>query len=91
MGSKCDLNVVLRSLYDSVSILISQIKAHLVKTIWHSTKRFELHMIQIQGVHECGTKGECGQIQLKDGDIFQVSTYKRTIELVVILWGNIIV
>ena len=42
-------------------------------------------MIHIQGVHECGTKGECGQIQLKDGDIFQVSTYKRTIEQVMIM------
>ena len=61
--------VILSSLYDSVSILTSQ----------------------IQDVHAYGTKGEIGQIQLKDRYIFQVSTYKRTIEQVMIMWGNIIV
>ena len=85
MGNKCDTNVILRSLYDSVSILTSQIEAHPVKKIEHSAKRFELYMIQKQDVHACGTKGEIGQIQLKDRYIFQVSTYKRTIEQVVIM------
>ena len=32
MGSKCDTNIILRSLYDSVSILTYQIEAHQVKT-----------------------------------------------------------
>ena len=60
MGSKCDTNVILRSLYDSESILTSQIEAHPVKKIEHSAKRFELYMLQVQNVHACGTKGEIG-------------------------------
>ena len=61
MGSKCDTNVILRGLYDSVSILTSQIEAHQVKTF--KIKSRDLNSIllikyQIQGVHECGTKEE---------------------------------
>ena len=42
-------------------------------------------------MHECGTKEKYGQIILKDGYIFQVSTYKCTIKQVDISYGIIIV